>query len=69
MLPPETGNTEPESFPCGCCGEVNHMFVDPSRGEIQKYIEDCQVCCRPNELRVSYDEWNKKVMIRARQSQ
>lgn len=69
MLPPETGNTEPQSFICAYCGETNHTFVDPSQGKTQKYIEDCQVCCRPNELRVSYDEWNKEFIIRARQSQ
>jgi hypothetical protein len=51
------------SFICTYCGEINHTFVDPSQGKIQKYIEDCQVCCKPNELSVSYDEWNKDYII------
>jgi hypothetical protein len=56
-------------FRCAYCGEVNHTFVDPSQGNTQKYIEDCQVCCRPNELSVSYDQWNKEFIIQSRQAQ
>jgi hypothetical protein len=29
--------------------------VDPSGGRRQQYVEDCQVCCKPNVLRVDYD--------------
>jgi hypothetical protein len=29
--------------------------VDSSAGTRQEYIEDCQVCCKPNLLRVSWD--------------
>jgi hypothetical protein len=29
--------------------------VDESAGSRQRYIEDCQVCCKPNVLRVSWD--------------
>ncbi|HEX6982090.1 MAG TPA: CPXCG motif-containing cysteine-rich protein [Balneolaceae bacterium] len=56
-------------FICAYCGETNHTFVDPSQGKVQKYIEDCQVCCQPNELSVSFDDWNKEYLIRAEQSQ
>ncbi|MDZ7683359.1 MAG: CPXCG motif-containing cysteine-rich protein [Fodinibius sp.] len=56
-------------FRCAYCGETNHTFVDPSQGDTQKYIEDCQVCCRPNELSVSYDQWNDEFIIQSRQSQ
>jgi hypothetical protein len=33
--------------------------VDPSAGRRQQYIEDCQVCCKPNLLHIEYDgeEW------------
>lgn len=54
---------------CAYCGEINHTFVDPSQGQTQTYIEDCQVCCRPNELKVSYDEWNAVYQIRSEPSQ
>ncbi|HET6528674.1 MAG TPA: CPXCG motif-containing cysteine-rich protein [Balneolaceae bacterium] len=56
-------------FTCAYCGEINDTFVDPSQGKVQKYIEDCQVCCKPNELSVSYDEWTEEYLIRAEQSQ
>ena len=43
--------TEGATFHCGFCGEPNDTFVDLSAGSQQSYIEDCQVCCRPNVLR------------------
>ncbi len=46
---------ETATFWCAWCGEENATFVDPSAGGRQSYIEDCQVCCRPNILTVSYD--------------
>jgi len=63
------GEATGAEFRCAYCGELNHTFVDPSQGKNQKYIEDCQVCCRPNELSISYDEWNKEFIIRSRQAQ
>jgi hypothetical protein len=29
--------------------------VDESSGRRQSYVEDCQVCCKPNVLRIEYD--------------
>jgi hypothetical protein len=69
MDPINQGEVSSITYRCAYCGETNHTFVDPSQGPQQKYIEDCQVCCRPNELHVSYDEWNKQFVIRAEQSQ
>lgn len=43
-------------FYCAFCGEPNTTFVDLSAGSSQAYIEDCQVCCRPNQLFVTVDE-------------
>jgi hypothetical protein len=43
-------------FYCAFCGEPNTTFVDLSAGSYQSYIEDCQVCCRPNQLFVNVDE-------------
>jgi hypothetical protein len=42
-------------FVCGDCGEWNSTTVDESAGSRQRYVEDCQVCCKPNVLRVSWD--------------
>ncbi len=41
------------SYACAACGEVVETTVDPSQGSRQEYVEDCQVCCRPNVLRVT----------------
>jgi Cysteine-rich CPXCG len=41
---------------CPYCGETIEIWVDPGGGESQRYVEDCQVCCRPIELTVSADE-------------
>jgi hypothetical protein len=40
---------------CPYCGESIEILVDDSAGG-QRYIEDCQVCCRPITINVSIDE-------------
>ncbi len=42
-------------FQCAGCGEWNETSVDESAGSKQAYVEDCQVCCKPNLLRVWWD--------------
>ncbi len=37
---------------CPYCGEMITILVDGSVEE-QQYIEDCQVCCRPINIRVN----------------
>ncbi|HCV44172.1 MAG TPA: CPXCG motif-containing cysteine-rich protein, partial [Bacteroidetes bacterium] len=44
------------TFMCAYCLQVNEIVVDASGGLNQEYIEDCQVCCRPNKLVISVDE-------------
>lgn len=41
------------TYYCAYCGEPVETAVDPSAGRRQSYVEDCQVCCRPNILHVS----------------
>ena len=41
---------------CPHCGEEIELVVDPGGGSEQEYIEDCEVCCRPMQLTVSWDE-------------
>jgi hypothetical protein len=40
---------------CPYCGEPIEILVDASV-DSQRYIEDCQVCCRPIDIAVSVDE-------------
>jgi cysteine-rich CPXCG protein len=42
-------------FQCAGCGEWNATQVDSSAGTRQTYIEDCQVCCKANVLRITWD--------------
>jgi hypothetical protein len=41
-------------LPCPYCGEAIELAVDTSVGT-QGYVEDCSVCCRPIEVRVTMD--------------
>lgn len=52
-------------FQCAACGEWNETSVDVSAGRRQQYVEDCQVCCKPNRLRVEYDreEWRMEAEL------
>lgn len=43
-------------YGCAYCGEWNLTFIDFSAGNTQSYVEDCQVCCRPNVLYIHIDE-------------
>ena len=39
---------------CPHCGAENEIALDAGGGAFQEYVEDCQVCCRPWRLQVSY---------------
>ncbi len=52
-------------FQCAGCGEWNTTTVDESAGRRQRYVEDCQVCCRPNVLRIEYDAASEGFFIAA----
>ena len=41
-----------QSVHCPYCGEPNDIEIDPSGGRSQSYEEDCQVCCRPWQVKV-----------------
>lgn len=44
------------SYICDACGEEIVVPLDYSAGESQEYVEDCPVCCRPNVIRVEFDD-------------
>ena len=41
------------TYRCSCCGEENEILVDPTAGTLQRYTEDCTVCCRPSVLEIA----------------
>ncbi|MEM7350278.1 MAG: CPXCG motif-containing cysteine-rich protein [Acidobacteriota bacterium] len=43
------------TYDCAFCGEPNQVDVDVSAGPRQAYVEDCQICCRPNLLHIRFD--------------
>ncbi len=45
-------HTETADVSCPYCGEPIEVVVDPSE-DVQSYIEDCSVCCRPMVLSVN----------------
>jgi transposase-like protein len=50
----DTWDTEVE-VGCPYCGESVTIAVDPAGGVVQTYVEDCQVCCQPWQVHLSYD--------------
>jgi hypothetical protein len=52
------------SYGCDWCGEEIVVPLDPSAGESQEYVEDCPVCCRPNVIRVQFDDGDVRVWAR-----
>ena len=42
-------------YRCAGCGEWNETTVDESAGRRPRYVEDCQVCCRPISLSIQID--------------
>jgi hypothetical protein len=54
-----------EMVHCPYCGETFETTVDASAGE-QDYVEDCQVCCRPIQLRITLDHAGRLRELQAR---
>jgi Cysteine-rich CPXCG len=52
-------------FQCAGCGEWNETTVDESAGSSQSYVEDCQVCCKPNLLAIHHDRERDVFVITA----
>ncbi|HEY3988831.1 MAG TPA: CPXCG motif-containing cysteine-rich protein [Acidobacteriaceae bacterium] len=52
-------------FQCAGCGQWNETFVDESAGAHQQYVEDCQVCCKPNLLDVRWSTLQATYIIHA----
>jgi hypothetical protein len=53
------------AYQCAGCGEWNETTVDESAGNRQQYVEDCQVCCKPNVLDVRWSRADECFLIHA----
>ena len=52
---------------CDSCGEEIVVPVDPTGGARQQYVEDCPVCCNPNELVVEIEDDRVHLVSRSEQ--
>jgi hypothetical protein len=59
-----TADTEAE-VRCPYCGAGVVIALDPGSGSVQEYVEDCEVCCQPWAVSVSYHEGRATVSVRA----
>lgn len=55
---------ETAEIECPYCGEWLEITLDPSISS-QVYIEDCQVCCRPIQIRIVFEEGEAQVNAEA----
>lgn len=48
---------------CPYCGEVVTIALDAGGGPQQEYVQDCEVCCRPWQVQVSYGRGSVQVWV------
>ena len=48
---------------CPYCSELVVIALDPGSGSVQEYVEDCQVCCQPWTVSVTYHEGRADVSV------
>ena len=41
---------------------MNEITLDLGSGRSQDYVEDCEVCCRPWQVRVIYDHYGRVIV-------
>ncbi len=58
------GALTPALWHCAGCGESNETLIDLSNGYNQEYVEDCAVCCRPNQITVTIDPESLVIALR-----
>ena len=42
------------SFECPYCGEELSVRLDRSAGKRQEFVQDCEVCCKPVQIKVQF---------------
>ena len=51
----EDGDAETEAtVVCPHCNESVEITLDPSGGDQQEYVEDCEICCNPWSVTVHF---------------
>lgn len=51
----EDGDAETEAtVVCPHCSESVEITLDPSGGDQQEYVEDCEICCNPWQVTVHF---------------
>lgn len=53
--PDETDLADTAWVACPYCGETVELVLDGLGGDVQEYVEDCEVCCQPWSVRVHLD--------------
>ena len=48
---------------CPYCSEAVTIAVDPGSGSSQRYVEDCEVCCKPWNVNVRYVDGSATVDV------
>lgn len=48
---------------CQYCGEENQVWIDLTVMEDQDFIEDCEICCRPNRILIKHDKENEEYIF------
>ena len=48
---------EEHFFQCPYCWENISILLDPSTAD-QQFVEDCEVCCNPLEIRANFQQMN-----------
>ena len=48
---------------CPYCGVSVEIVVDPGGGAEQEYVEDCEVCCRPWLVHVTFSSGSADVWV------
>ena len=46
---------------CPYCGEEVEIFLEPDVSG--SFVQDCEVCCRPWQVRVGYDQGERYVEV------
>ena len=54
MSDPTTSLDDESEIACPYCNEVQLLVVDP--GTQGSFVQDCDVCCRPWQVYVSFDD-------------
>jgi len=47
---------------CPYCGILNDLNLDLGSGCSHEYMQDCEVCARPWQVRVVFDHWGRVVV-------